>query len=285
MLLRRCVSVALVGIALSKVQAAYAADPTKEQCIESSEHGQELRSATKLLAARAQFAICVAASCPGPIREDCVQRLEETATAMPSIFFQVKDAAGNDAAGVQITADGQPVTGAAIDLDPGEHTFSFEAAGLKKGEKRLVLVEGVKERREVVILDRADAALTASTPSPPTGETSTRRGHPPTLAWVALGVGGAGLIFGVTAGLMAGGKHSTLAGECNDNADTCAPRYAGDLDSFHTWRSVSTVGYVVGALGVAGGAVLWLTAPKAQSTAITAHVWLGPASAGIAGRF
>ncbi|HEY2906252.1 MAG TPA: hypothetical protein VGJ29_10165, partial [Vicinamibacterales bacterium] len=120
----------------------------------------------------------------------------------------------------QITADGQPVAGGAIDLDPGEHTFSFEAAGLKKSEKRLVLVEGVKERREEVILVRAEAAPTASTPSPPTGETPPRWGHPPTLAWVAFGVGGAGLIFGVTAGLVAGGKHSTLAGECNDNANT-----------------------------------------------------------------
>jgi serine/threonine-protein kinase len=284
MLLRRCVSVALVGIALSLVQAAYAADPTKEECIASSERGQELRNATKLNDARAQFSICVAASCPGPIREDCAERLDEIATAMPSIIFQVKDAAGNEAAGVQITADGQPVARGAIDLDPGEHTFAFEATGLKKFEKRLVLAEGVKQRRDVVIMARAEAAPIASTPSPPTGEAPTRWARPPTLAWVAFGVGGAGLVFGVTAGLVAGGKHSTLAGECDNGAGTCAPQYAGNLDSFHTWRTVSTVGYVVGALGVAGGAVLWFTAPSASST-MTAHVWLGPASAGIAGRF
>ncbi len=283
--LKGCVSVALVGIALSLAAVAYAADPTKEECIASSERGQELRRTTKLNDARAQFAICVAASCPGPIREDCAERLDEIATAMPSIIFQVKDAAGNEAAGVQITVDGQPVAGGAIDLDPGEHTFSFEAAGLKEAEKRLVLVEGAKERREVVIMDRAEAAPIATTPSPPTSETPTRWGRPPTLAWAAFGVGGAGFVLGVTAGLVAGGKHSTLAGECDNGAGTCAPQYAGNLDSFHTWRTVSTVGYVVGALGAAGGAVLWLTAPKAQSTAITGHVWLGPASAGVEGRF
>jgi hypothetical protein len=286
-LLRGGVSVALIGVALSQVEAAYAADPTTDQCIASSEHGQELRSATKLKDARAQFAICVAASCPGPIREDCVQRLDEIATAMPSIIFQVKDAAGNDAAGVQITVDGQPVaggTGTPIDLDPGEHTFSFEAAGLKKSGKRFVLVEGVKQRSEVVSMARAETVQIATTASPPTGEVPARSGRPPTLAWVAFGVGGAGLVLGVTAGLVAGGKHSTLAGECDNNADTCAPQHAGDLDSFHTWRTVSTVGYVVGALGVAGGAVLWLTAPRAR-TATATGVWLGPASAGVAGRF
>jgi hypothetical protein len=36
-------------------------------------------------------------------------------------------------------------------------------------------------------------------------------------------------------------------------------------------------------LGVAGRAALWLTAPKARSS--TAYVWLGLASAGIAGKF
>jgi hypothetical protein len=285
--LKGCVSVALVGIALSLAAVAYAADPTKEECIASSERGQELRSATKLSDARAQFGICVAASCPGPIREDCVQRLDEIATAMPSIIFQVKDSAGNDVPGVTIMMDGQPLAasaGTAMEVDPGEHAFTFEAQRKPKIETRLILVEGAKERREVVILDRAGAAPTASTPSPPPGETPTRWAHPPTLAWVAFGVGGAGLTLGVIAGLVAGGKHSTLEGECNNTAGTCTPAYANELDSFHTWRTLSTAGYIVGVLGVAGGAVLWFTAPKAPST-MTAHVWLGPASAGVAGRF
>jgi hypothetical protein len=100
----------------------------------------------------------------------------------------------------------------------------------------------------------------------------------------AFGVGGAGLTLGVIAGLVAGGKHSTLADECDGNTNTCAPQYADDVDAFHTWRTVSTVSYVVGALGIAGGVALWFTAPKSPST-MTAHVWLGPASAGVAGRF
>jgi hypothetical protein len=95
-------------------------------------------------------------------------------------------------------------------------------------------------------------------------------------------VGGAGLVLGITGGLVAGGKHSTLAGECDNAAGTCAPQYSGELDAFHTWRTVSTISYVVGALGVAGGAALWFTAPKAPTATA---LWFGPASAGIAGRF
>ena len=281
-LLRAGVAAAVLGVALSEARGAHAADPLASQCIASSEHGQELRSAEHLLDARAQFALCAAASCPGPIREDCVRRLEEVVEATPTVVFEIKDAAGNDATAVRITLDGQPVAlsvGAPVDVDPGEHTFAFEAGDrLATEERRLVLVEGIKGRRETVVF-RETAAST--TPTPASGEPP--RSGPP-LAWVAFGVGGAGLAVGVIAGLVAGGKHSTLSGECNDGAGTCAPQYAGDLDGFHAARTWSTVGYVVGALGVAGGVTLWLTAPRARS-ATTASVWVGPAAAGVAGSF
>ncbi len=282
----------LAATAVIAARSAVAAEPapTKAECIAASESGQDLRHAGKLNDARTQFAVCVAASCPGPIRDDCAQRLHEIGKAMPSFVFDVKDAAGNDVPGVAITMDGESVAGAgnaagtAIEVDPGEHTFTFEAAGLPKVEKRLVIAEGVKQRREVVIMARDETAQTANTTSSRTDEAPEPSAPLPTLAWVAFGVGGAGLLLGMTAGLVAGAKHSSLSNVCNDTAGTCPPAYSDDLDSFHTWRTVSTVGYVVGLLGVAGGATLWLTAPKASSTT-TARVWVGPGSAGIAGRF
>jgi hypothetical protein len=279
----------LAATAVIAVRSAAAAEPapSKAECIAASESGQDLRHTGKLHDARAQFAICVAASCPGPIREDCLQRLDEIVKAMPSVMFEVTDSAGNEVPGVAITMDGQPAPGSdgtAVELDPGEHVFIFEAPGYPKTGKKLVIVEGVKQRRDVVIMAPAAAAQSAGTASQATPEGGGRSfSHPPTLAWVAFGVGGTGLLIGVTAGLVAGGKHSTLSGECDNGAGTCAPKYSDDLDAFHTWRTISTVGYVVGALGVAGGAALWITAPKARAT--TARMWLGPASAGIAGRF
>jgi hypothetical protein len=280
----------VLAAALIVASSAVAAEPAKTtpECIAASESGQSLRQTRKLLDAREQLAVCVAESCPGPIREDCAQRLDELAKALPSIVFEVKDAAGDDVPGVAITMDGQPVAragkaaGTAIELDPGEHTFAFEAAGMKTVEKQLVLVEGVKQRREAVTMDRAEGAQIASTESPEADEYPTRSGGPPPLAWAAFGVGGAGLALGVIAGLVAGGKHSTLEDVCDNSAGTCPPAYADDLDAFHTWRTVSTIGYVVGVLGAAGGAVIWLTEPKSSTAA---RVWVGPGSAGMAGRF
>jgi hypothetical protein len=286
MLVNRASGLLVLSAVLTSV-TALAAPPTKEQCIAANEAVQYLREAHKLREAREKLLICVSEACPGPVHYDCVQRLDEVAKVTPSIVFEVKDASGNDVSGVMMTMDGQPLAasaGAAIELDPGEHAFGFEAANLPKVEKKFVVVEGVKGRREVIRLGSAkppEAATPASAPS--REEVSSRSSGPPILAWAAFGVGGAGLVLGITAGLVAGGKHSTLAGECDNTAGTCAPQYAGDLDAFHTWRTVSTISYVVGALGVAGGAALWFTAPKATTT--TARMWLGPGSVGIGGRF
>ncbi len=282
-LLRAGLAAAVLGVAFSEARGAHAADAIAAQCIASSEHGQELRSAGKLRDARVQLAACAAASCPGPIRDDCARRLDEVVAATPTIAFEVKDTAGNDAAGVRVTMDGQPVAGSvgvAAEVDPGEHTFAFEQGDrFATEERRLVVVEGVKGRRETVVLRE-----TAASTTPTLASEGQPRSGPPPLAWVAFGVGGASIAVGVIAGLVADGKHSTLQGECNNTTDACAPQYSGDLDGFHAARTWSTVGYVAGALGVAGGVTLWLTAPKSASNS-AAEVWIGPASAGIAGRF
>jgi hypothetical protein len=286
--MKRCALLPLMLAALFVGLPARSAEPTKQQCVAANDAAQDLRQSGKLRQAREKLVLCSAASCPAIVRDDCVQRLTEVDAAMPSIIFEAKDAAGNDLAAVTVTMDGEPfadkLDGAQRPVDPGEHTFVFEVVGLAKVEKKFVVVEGVKGRRERIVL--AAAAPTTSPPpviaSPSPAET-TRSVGPPPLAWAAFGVGGAGLVLGITAGLVAGGKHATLQGECNNTAGTCAPQYAGDLDAFNTWRTVSTIGYVVGALGVAGGAALWFLVPKAPST--TARVWVGPASAGVAGAF
>jgi hypothetical protein len=276
-------------IVLASPATALAGPPTKQECVSANESAQYLRQADKLREAREKLLLCVAEECPGPIREDCAQRLDEVARATPSIVFEFKDDRGNDVAGVQMTMDGQSLAtsapGAAFDLDPGEHTFTFEAASRPRFEKTFVVVEGVKRRREVIRLASKKTPEHTSPASAPAKdeEEPAGRSRRTLLTWAAFGVGGAGVGVGIVAGLVADGKHSTLQSECNNNTNTCAPQSAGDLDAFHTSRTISTIGYVVGALGLAGGAVLWFTAPKAPTS--TARMWLGPASAGIAGTF
>ena len=75
---------------------------------------------------------------------------------------------------------------------------------------------------------------------------------------------------------------------------SCDPSKDGDVSSYHTKGLVSTIGFIVGGVGLAGGAVLILTAPKSHASATIGQTtgpgtfispYIGPGSAGITGKF
>lgn len=88
--------------------------------------------------------------------------------------------------------------------------------------------------------------------------------------------------------MMAGSRYSQAKRECPDHA--CVEGSAGwdTVQSFRTLRTVSTVGYIVGGVGLAAGTTLFLLAPaKATSTGRTGsvNVWLNVGGVGVAGAF
>jgi hypothetical protein len=196
-----------------------------------------------------------------------------------------------------VASDGAVVEAASLGLDigvnPGAHAFTVSAPGYAERRFDVSIEEGARKEVEVEPGAKLQADAPPAAPSIPA--TTTGRGAPEgvptstspnrTLAYSVLAFGAAGVIVGVVTGFAAGSKHSTLAGECDPQGGACPPGSQGDIDSFHTLRTASTVAYAIGAAGVVGGAVLWFIAPSPRSHAATAHVWLGPASAGIAGRF
>jgi hypothetical protein len=58
-----------------------------------------------------------------------------------------------------------------------------------------------------------------------------------------------------------------------------------EVDDYNSLRPISTAGFVVGGVGVAGGLTLLLTAPKRPETEAHVSPWLGLGSAGVSGRF
>jgi hypothetical protein len=155
------VCVATVALRILSAADAHADDPTTADCLSANEHSIQLRADHKLRDARAQLLICAAASCPADIRNACMQRVAKVNDAIPTVVFEVKDANDNELTAVTVTMDGQPLVarleGTAISLDPGEHVFGFEAAEQPRVEKRLVIHEGEKDRRERVIVGAAAA--------------------------------------------------------------------------------------------------------------------------------
>ena len=114
-----------------------------------------------------------------------------------------------------------------------------------------------------------------------------------TFAYVAFGVGGAALLVGAVTGILAIGKHGDLKDACPDA--TCPSTKQSDVDSYKTMGTISTVGFVVGGVGVAAGAILLLTAPKQESAlaryttvrvaGMTLKPYVAPTAAGLIGSF
>jgi hypothetical protein len=203
-----------------------------------------------------------------------------------------------------VTLDGQPLPVAALGVrrpvDPGEHTVDATADGWEAAETKFTVGEAGSAVASLALKPSAPvpapAAAANPTPSvvPAPAEMGADQGrvaevHPGrgqrTLGWVAVAVGGAGVATGAIAGVLALGKHSTLANECPGGA--CAPGYSSDVSSYNTLGTISTVGFIVGAALAGTGLVLVLSAPRGSETTVGGYVapFIGFGTVGAAGSF
>jgi hypothetical protein len=267
-----------------------AADATKDQCIAANESAQDLRQAGKLREARQKLTLCLATSCPGLLRQDCAQLVNDIDAAMPTIVFEVKDSAGNDLDAVRVTMDGAPfaeaVNGTAIPADPGSHRFGFEAEGLARTEKILVLREGDKSRHERVILEVEHPEAVSEAPVRARSADSANDGNTQRFAGLALGGAGVvGLVVGSVWGLVSKSTYDhALNSECGTavgfaEPKTCNQAGYNDVQSAHGQATASTIAFIAGAALVGGGAYFYLSAPKGEQ--ISVRPSLGSRNAGI----
>jgi hypothetical protein len=277
---------ALAVCVLLSPSAALAAGPTKQECVAANEAAQDLRQAGKLRQAREKLLVCVSEACPGPVREDCAQRLNDVNTAMPTIVFEVKDPSGNDVSAARVSMDGQPlvdrVTGSAVSIDPGEHRFAFDDAnGQAHVEQTVVVREGDHDRHIRVVLRAARTETTpTSAPSTPTEapqpETPASTPAGTTQRLIGLVVGGAGvagLVVGGIFGLVSKSTYdNAVHRECSSPPKNCSSQGAQDGQTAISQAMVSTVGFIAGGVLLAGGAVLYLTAPTSDSIAVAPAV-------------
>lgn len=250
---------------------AWAADAATTECLAASESAYKSAKDHKLLQERTQLLTCAAEHCPADVRRDCVQRMDDVNRAIPSIVFEVKDSAGNDLSDVKVTMDATRVAerldGTAITLDPGRHKFTFEIPGRPPIDKEYVIVISQKERRETLVVDSVSAKPEAVSPltthgqQPAVSQTRPGLGAQKIAAIVAGGVGIVGVGVGTAFGLISKSKHDDAAQHCNGSI--CSDQQGIDFktSAIHA-GNVSTVAFVVGAAGLAGGAALWFTAPR-----------------------
>jgi hypothetical protein len=248
------------------VSADAAAAPTKGQCVDANTQGQELQRGGRLAEAREKLRICADAACPSIVQSDCNMRLNDLDKVQPTIAFAGKDPSGADVSAVTVTMDGKPLVdkldGTPVPVDPGQHTFTFTVAGQPPITRTLLVVEGERGRREVVVLPGATATTTSapsSAPQPAPTASVGGMGTQKVLALVAAGIGVVGVGIGSAFGLIAMSKKS--------DAQTSCPNQCATPDGVNKWKDagsaadVSTIGFIVGGVGLGGAAVLWFTAP------------------------
>ncbi|MEY4578095.1 MAG: hypothetical protein RL701_2798 [Pseudomonadota bacterium] len=195
---------------LSAPALAFAADPTTADCLSANERSIALRNQHQLRAARAELLVCAAGSCPEDVRNECARRVADVNAQMPTIVFELKDREGNDVSAVAVTMDGQPLAarleGTALSIDPGEHNFVFTAQNAPPVQKRLIIRESEKGRREKIVLG-AEQASGPVPQAPPAGDappaapfTSTAATLPPPATASTSGSGSTQRIIGIVVG-------------------------------------------------------------------------------------
>lgn len=235
-----------------------------------------------------------AANATGNTRREKEAR-ERAETLRPSLSTLVVDvsAEGKQVPGLEVRRDGSsvgaPQWGVPIPADVGEHTIVATAPGHDEW-RRVVTVEGPAKSVsvEVPALTPSSAAGPSATTAVevvPEPELTPRRGlgTQRVLALIAGGVGVAGIGVGSVFGLKSKSKHDEAEKYC-DGADCTDPRGVSAGEDAYSAGTLSTVFMVVGGAALAGGAVLWFTAPKREEQPI-ATVGIGPGSVQVRGAF
>lgn len=287
--------------ACPKLDQSQKIDPTIVTAYRLAECNEKLG---KLATAWAQFVDVAdqARKAGSTDREDTARkRAEALRPRVPRLLVTVSDAVAAQK-GLVVTRDGTPIDvavwGRDLPIDPGEHRIAATAAGKQPWELRVEVAEGATVPVAVPALvdvpDQAPGPGLGPAKGPgaaPGADASAGRGQR-MLAVGAGVVGLAGVAVGSIFGLMASSTwDDAQAGCAGGDTKRCTPASQSLGDDASTQATVATVGFVVGGVGLAGAAVLWLTAPSAPSRqgasaprAVAVSPWVGPAGAGVTAR-
>jgi len=161
--------------------------------------------------------------------------------------------------GTVVTRDGESVPssslGKAQALDPGSYTVTIETPSGEIREQTVVLrvAENKKLVLELSASSGGDGDDTPVEPAPADGE-AMRTG-----AFVAGGIGIVGVTLGIVTGVVALAKKGDISDNCE--GEICNQDGKDAADSAQLFGTLSTVGFIVGGVGLATGAVLFVLAP------------------------
>jgi hypothetical protein len=158
-------------------------------------------------------------------------------------------------------------------ISTGDKPGTSQSATLTAGQTQTLTLDGAA----------APTAVATSNDSAPTSKPRSSALRP--AAIVAGTVGVAGFVMFAVAGSMSQSTYDSLQKDCG--LSPCPASRAGDISSGKTQQTLANVGLVVGAVGVAAGATLFVLSLKKSKSAPapTTGLMLGPGYAGLNGTF
>jgi hypothetical protein len=220
---------------------------------------------------------------PPPFREarSEAERLnDELEGRIGAIRFDVR-LAGNDPPPA-IFVDGVRIQDAAQNVpfrvNPGNHAVVARSQSGEIGKQ----VNARERETSTVVLDFTQASASSTSPTPSAEATAGGGGSSSlwrTMGYVGLGVGAVGVGVGAVTGLVAiSSKHEA---ESRCVGYKCPPETWSDVDKMQTFARISTVSFVVGALGVAGGVGCLVLSPKEGGAPAQGGVRVVPSANGV----
>jgi len=174
---------------------------------------------------------------------------------------------------------------------PGSAEVVIETPGKPTVRRMVTLAAGEKTAVDV---DATTGEAKGGTPVGPEVPTPVKAPEAPvtpdtgdhdyrTYAYVAGGIGAAGLItFGVF-GALAANRYSSIKDECGGKP--CPESKRSDVEGGKTQQTIANIGLVIGIIGVGTGVTLFLLSkPKKPSEGVTQAV-IGPSFVGLSGTF
>lgn len=226
-------------------------------------------------------------------RAEAERELDALEPRIPQITVVVQ---GGSAEGLQVYMDDREVPSGLVGIprpvNPGQHEFYATAVGSESSRTAITIKEGGQETVMLTLrassTPRQEPTPTESTPASSSDGLSGRH----IAAYSALGVGAVGLGLGTVFFLQASGLSDdadTLFQTCD--ARTCTEAEQNEIrsldDDAASKRTLSFVGFGVGAAGIAAGITLLLldSGEEATTSGPTVRPWVGFDSAGVFGTF
>jgi hypothetical protein len=184
------------------------------------------------------------------------------------------------AKGVEVKRDGTVIgegqLGTAVPIDPGSHKIEAAAPGKQPWSSTVTVAPAGNETVTIPALEDAKADKPEPPPKTETESSNTWQ-KPVSIAALSVGV----VSLGVSTALILSARSAMKDSEPHCVGNACSAEGAQFRDTAVSRGNVSTAFFIIGLVGVAGGTVLYLTAPSDTAP----RVGVGPGFVSLEGRF